>query len=87
MVFSLLLAAGPIARHASGWAACFPGRWLPFRFRRLVRMWMAGSAIQDVTPTAAIGGEIAKVLFQAMATGLMNKASIPLAKMGYIALG
>jgi uncharacterized protein (TIRG00374 family) len=89
----LLLRVIPICVHAAGWAACFPGCRLSLW--QLVLVGRAGSAINQVTPTATIGGEMVKVLLlepavpreQAMAAVVIDKASTALAKMFYLALG
>lgn len=90
-----LLEIIPDFLHTAGWAACFPGR------RRVVRLWqlylvrLAGTAINQVTPTATIGGEVVKVLLlesslprgQATAAVVIDKASMTLSQMLYLALG
>ena len=56
---------------------------------------MAGSAINRVTPTADIGGEVAKVVLLtavlprawALAAVIIDKASTALAQVGYLTLG
>lgn len=91
----LLLEAVPIVLHTAGWAACSPAPRLPLSFGRLLCIRVAGSSIDEVTPTATLGGEVAKVLLlepwmrrdRAMAMVFVNKASITLAKMGFITLG
>lgn len=91
----LLLRALPIFLHTVGWAACFPGHRLPLGLWRLVLVERAGSAINQVTPTATIGGEMVKVLLleptmprqQAVAAVVIDKASSTLANMFYVTLG
>jgi uncharacterized protein (TIRG00374 family) len=91
----LMLEAGVQVLHTCGWAACFPGGRLPLPYWRLLLIRLAGSSIDEVTPTAAVGGEVAKVLLlepwmrydQATATVVIDKASISLAKMGFLILG
>jgi uncharacterized protein (TIRG00374 family) len=91
----LLLKTLPLFLHTAGWAACFPGRRPPLRLWQLFMVRQAGSAISQVTPTATIGGEVTKVLLlehsmpqeQATAAIVIDKASITLAKMVYLALG
>jgi uncharacterized protein (TIRG00374 family) len=91
----LFLDSISVVLHTAGWAACFQ------KHQRCVRLWqlclvrMAGSAINRVTPTADIGGEVVKVLLlapslpkaRAMATVVIDKASITIAQMFYLALG
>lgn len=91
----LLLEMIPDWLHTAGAAACFQ------RHQRRVSLWqlylvrLAGSAINQVTPTAAVGGEVVKVLLlqqalpraQATAAVVIDKASITLAQMGYLACG
>ena len=69
----LLLEAVPLVLHTCGWAACFPGRRLPLPFWRLLLIRLAGSSIDEVTPTAMIGGEVVKVLAE-MEFGSMEVA-------------
>ena len=91
----VLLKVIPNLLHTAGWAACFPGYRLPLSLWRLLLVLRAGSAINQVTPTATVGGEVVKVLLlepalpreQAMAAVVIDKASSTLAKMFYLALG
>lgn len=91
----LLLRLIPMSMHAAAWAACFPGERLPVSLWRLLLIDRAGSAINQVTPTAMVGGEVVKVLLldplipreQAMAAVVIDKVSATLAKMIYLALG
>jgi len=81
--------------HTVAWAACFQGHQRPFSLWQLYIRRLAGSAINQVTPTATLGGEVVKVLLlepllpraQAMAAVVIDKASITLAQTGYLALG
>jgi uncharacterized protein (TIRG00374 family) len=90
----LLLESIPVVLHTAGWAACFPSRQCP-QFWRLACIRLAGSAINQVTPTATIGGEVIKVLLlesvlpraQATVSVVIDKASFTLAQMFYLALG
>jgi uncharacterized protein (TIRG00374 family) len=90
-----LLEIVPVLLHTAGWAACFQYRQEPIPFRHLFLIRLAGSAINQVTPTATIGGEVVKVLLlepvlpreQAMAAVFIGKASFTLAQMLYLALG
>src|SRR5436853_1322976 len=53
----ILLESLPVVLHTAGWAACFQHRQCAIRFWQLVLVRLAGSAINQVTPTATIGGE------------------------------
>jgi uncharacterized protein (TIRG00374 family) len=91
----ILLESMPVLLHTAGWAACFQHRQDPIPFRRLFLVRLAGSAINQVTPTATVGGEVVKVLLlesvlpreQAIAAVCIGKASFTLAQMLYLALG
>lgn len=91
----VLLDGISVLLHTAGWAACFQRHQCRFRFWQLCLVRMAGSAINRVTPTADLGGEVVKVVFltsalpraQAVATVLIDKASVALAQMGYLTLG
>jgi glycosyltransferase 2 family protein len=81
--------------HTVGWAACFQHGSLPLRLWHLVMIRMAGSAVNWVTPPASIGGERAKVFLlgpalpraQATAAVVIDKASVTLAQVVYLAVG
>jgi Lysylphosphatidylglycerol synthase TM region len=91
----ILLQAVPIVLHSAAWGACFPGHRLPLKLWQLVLIGRAGSAINQIIPTATIGGEVVKVLLlestvsreQAMAMVVIDKASSAIAKMFYLAFG
>jgi len=91
----VLLEIVPVGLHTAGWAACFPKSHQAVSFRRLFIVRLAGSAINQVTPTAAIGGEVVKVLLlgstvprtPATATVVIDKASFTLAQLFHLALG
>ena len=91
----ILLESIPVVLHTAGWAACFHHRQDRIPFWRLLLIGLAGSAINQVTPTATIGGEVVKVLLlasvlpreQAAASVVIDKASFTLAQMSYLALG
>ncbi len=91
----ILLESIPVVLHTVGWAACFHHRQCPIPFWRLGLVRLAGSAINQVTPTATIGGEVVKVLLlesalpreQVTASVVIDKASFTLAQMLYLALG
>lgn len=61
----LLLKGVRTVIDTAGWASCFPGRRLAVPFWHLLLVSRAGSAINQVTPTAAVGGEVVKVLLLA----------------------
>ena len=90
-----LLEIIPDLLHTAGWAACFQGYQRRPRLWQLYGIRLAGSAINQVTPTAALGGEVVKVLLleptipraQATAAVVIDKASITIAQMFYLALG
>ena len=81
--------------HTVAWAACFQGHQRSLSLWQLYVTRLAGSAINQVTPTATLGGEVVKVLLlepllpraQAMAAVVIDKASITLAQTCYLALG
>jgi uncharacterized protein (TIRG00374 family) len=91
----VLLETIPICLHTAGWAACFQNKRHRIRLWQLYLVRLAGSAINQVTPTATIGGEVVKVLLlkpslpreQAAASVVIDKASISLAQILYLALG
>jgi uncharacterized protein (TIRG00374 family) len=90
-----LLEIIPDLLHTAGWAACFQGYQRPLSLWQLYGIRLAGSAINQVTPTATLGGEVVKVLLlepalpraQATAAVVIDKASITLAQMCYLAFG
>jgi len=91
----VLLETVPVVLHTAGWAACFHKSHQTVSFWRLFIVRLAGSAINQVTPTATIGGEVVKVLLlestlpraQATATVVIDKASFTLAQTCHLALG
>src|SRR5712691_1609271 len=91
----ILLEIVPVVLHTAGWAACFHKSHQAVSFWRLFIVRLAGSAINQVTPTATIGGEVVKVLLlestlpraQATATVVIDKASFTLAQIFHLALG
>ena len=91
----ILLESITVLLHTAGWATCFQPHQGPIPFWRLWLIRLAGSAINQVTPTATIGGEVVKVLLlesvlpraQATAAVAIGKASFTLAQMLYLALG
>src|SRR6516165_9292577 len=62
MVPWILLESVPVVLHTAGWAVCFPPRHQAVSFWHLALVRLAGSAINQVTPTATLGGELVKVL-------------------------
>lgn len=84
-----------IAMHTAAWRFCFPGNRLRVPFWHLLLVSRAGGAINQVAPTASVGGEVVKVLLleshlpreQASAMVIINKASGTIAKMLYLTLG
>src|SRR5689334_19940103 len=58
----ILLESITVLLHTTGWAACFPSHHGPIQFWQLLLIRLAGSAINQITPTATIGGEVVKVL-------------------------
>jgi uncharacterized protein (TIRG00374 family) len=91
----LLLEAVPQLLHAVGWAACFQGPRPPLRLWQLFLVRLAGSAINQMTPTANVGGEVVRVLLlestlpreQAVASVIIGKASVTIAQTIYLSLG
>src|SRR6266702_4354469 len=91
----ILLESIPVVLHTAGWAACFHKSHHAVAFWRLFVVRLAGSAINQVTPTATIGGEVVKVLLlestlpraQATAAVIIDKASFTLAQIFHLALG
>jgi uncharacterized protein (TIRG00374 family) len=91
----LLLEAIPQGLHAAGWAACFQGPRAPLRFWQLFLVRLAGTAINQVTPTANMGGEVVRALLlesflpraQAVAPVVIGKASVTMAQMVYLSFG
>jgi uncharacterized protein (TIRG00374 family) len=90
-----LLEIIPDFLHTAAWAACFQGHQYRPRVWQLFVIRLAGSAINQVTPTATLGGEVVKVLLlgsllpraQAMAAVVIDKASTALAQTLYLAIG
>jgi glycosyltransferase 2 family protein len=91
----VLLDIIPDFLHTAAWAACFQGHQHRPRVWQLYIIRLAGSAINQVTPTATLGGEVVKVVLlgsllpraQAMAAVVIDKASIALAQTLYLAVG
>jgi hypothetical protein len=91
----LLLETIPTVLHTAGWAACFQGAQLPVRFWQLWLVRLAGSAVNQLTPTAMVGGEVVRVLLletvlpreHAIAPVLIGKATATIAQMMYLSVG
>ncbi|MGE3537026.1 MAG: lysylphosphatidylglycerol synthase transmembrane domain-containing protein [Candidatus Tectimicrobiota bacterium] len=91
----ILLESLPMLVHTLAWAACFSTGQQSVGLWQLSLVRLAGSTINQVTPTATIGGEVVKVLLlapvvrheQATASVVIDKASYTLAQIGYLALG
>jgi uncharacterized protein (TIRG00374 family) len=90
-----LLEIIPDFLHTLAWSACFQGPPRRLSVWRLYLIRLAGTAINQVTPTASVGGEVVKVWLlgpllpsaQAMAAVVIDKASITLAQTCYLAVG
>ncbi|MCZ6872887.1 MAG: lysylphosphatidylglycerol synthase transmembrane domain-containing protein [bacterium] len=91
----MILKGVRIVMHTVAWRSCFPGNCLHVPFWHLLLVSRAGGAINQVTPSASVGGEVVKVLLleshlpreQASAIVIINKASSTIAKMLYLTLG
>lgn len=91
----ILLESIPMLFHTAAWAACFTAESQTVGFWRLWLVRLAGSSINQVTPTATIGGEIVKVLLltpmvpraHAAAAVVIDKASYTLAQTLHLAGG
>ena len=78
-----LLEIIPDFLHTAAWAACFQEPQRRLSMWQLYVIRLAGTAINQVTPTATLGGEVVKVLLlgpllpraQAMAAVVIDKAS------------
>jgi uncharacterized protein (TIRG00374 family) len=81
--------------HTKGWSACFADDRRRLRLWQLILIRMAGSTINQVTPTADVGGEVVKVwLLQsamsrtaATASVCIDKVSSALAQIIYLSGG
>ena len=62
LVMIVVLEVGVSAASARGWWHTFPGRIRRGCFRRLFLVQLAGSALNEATPGAPLGGEPVKVL-------------------------
>jgi uncharacterized protein (TIRG00374 family) len=90
----ILLKIIPFSLHTGGWIFCFP-KGPPLSFWKLLLVRRAGGAIEQLTPTATIGGDVVKTLLlersvlrkQAVAAVVIDKASSGFAKMLYLSMG
>jgi hypothetical protein len=57
----LLLDSVSLWLHTVAWAACFQPGDPPVSLWHLSLVRLAGSAVNGITPTASIGGEVAKI--------------------------
>lgn len=81
--------------HTLGWRHCLSGPYRSLSFLRLYGIRMAGFSINYLTPTAALGGEVAKGALLAVnhqgaeaATGvIIGKLSYALAQILFVVLG
>ncbi|MGE3540953.1 MAG: lysylphosphatidylglycerol synthase domain-containing protein [Candidatus Tectimicrobiota bacterium] len=81
--------------HTLGWVACFPPAQRRPSLWYLCALRQAGSTMSWATPTATLGGEVAKVLWlettlsrtQAAASVAIDRASFLAAQVLYLALG
>jgi hypothetical protein len=91
----IVLDSVSLGLHTLGWSACFRPAPPPLPLWQLGVIRLAGSAMSWGTPTAAVGGEVAKVWLldatmprvHAAASVLLDKASCVVAQVGYLALG
>ncbi len=82
----------PLLFHTLGWSACFQYK-VPLQ--PLLAVHIAGNAINQLTPTATLGGEVAKVLLlepvipkiDTAAAVMIDKASATLSQVVYMGLG
>lgn len=81
--------------HTAGWAACFQGPQLPIAFWQLWLVRLAGAAINQITPTATVGGEVVRVLLlekaisraYAVAAVMIGKLTVTMGQMVYLFIG
>src|SRR5262245_21659964 len=91
----LLLDSVSLWLHVVAWAACFHPGAPPVSLWHLSLVRLAGSAVNWITPTASLGGEVAKVWLleatlprvQATAAVVIDKASLTLAQLVYLVVG
>ena len=95
--FALVLAQEGISylANTTGWRFAFPPPRPPVRFRQLLAARLAGEAINNLTPTATMGGEVVRGrMLQSTVEQSVAWASIAIAKlmqtfaqMGFVFLG
>jgi len=95
--FILVLAQEGVAflANTTGWRFAFPPPRPPVRFRQLLAARMAGESINNLTPTATIGGEVVRGrMLEGVVEASAAWASIAIAKlmqtfaqMGFVFLG
>jgi len=81
--------------HAAGWRSCLGEARRRVRLRLLFRMSLAGYAINYLTPTASLGGEVTKVALlrgysrssQAVSSVLLDKLSLAVAHLLLVLVG
>ena len=81
--------------NTTGWRFAFPPPRPPVRFRQLLAARLAGEAINNLTPTATIGGEVVRGrMLEGVVDSSLAWASIAIAKlmqtlaqMGFVFLG
>ena len=81
--------------HTVGWRHCLSGRGRCLSLTRLFRIRMAGYAINYVTPTAALGGEVTKAVLlasnqrgaEAVSGVLIGKICFALGHLLFVAVG
>ena len=81
--------------HAISWRYCFSGPHRRISLVRLVRIHFAGSAINFLTPTASLAGEVTKAALlagnrhgpEAVSAVMIGKLSCGLAHLSFVAIG
>jgi len=81
--------------HTMGWRHCFSGTLRAMPLWRLFRIRMAGNAMNYITPSAALGGEVTKVALlatnhrgvEAVSGVLIEKICLALGHLSVVCLG
>lgn len=81
--------------HTAGWRRCLSEPYRSLPFFHIFRIRLSGFAVNHLTPTAAMGGEVAKGALLAMeqsgagaVTGVVvGKLSYALAQLGFVVIG
>ncbi|HEV2330700.1 MAG TPA: lysylphosphatidylglycerol synthase domain-containing protein [Verrucomicrobiae bacterium] len=81
--------------HTKGWSYCLSGPYRRISWFQLFRIRMAGNAINYLTPTAAVGGEVTKAALlssnhkgpEAISGVLVGRLSSGVAHAGFVACG